>query len=492
MSVIHLVDWTAWNTVTGAVEVWRFTEARDGYRAEGQQWLPHLTAGPVLGQHLCGDKLGTPATVEVGDLTVVTAALPRGAGNARFPDDYLFEGHPVLVRRGTVGQAPSTMVTVVNGICNEVQPGRTKLVGRISGREARYDQPLSPRYTGAGGAQGPADWAGRPMPFGVGSVDGVEGDYLGLVGGLHSWRLAPSVHDVRAGWVGCSPLTEVPGTPTVGQFKADTATGLVQIGGPVASFPYTWDVDYDAPGSRTIAHALQRLALLASGTAIKAGALAALAAVLPAEIGWAWSGEVTIREAMSTLSSMSLAWWMEDAAGLVDMGALVPPTGGSIATFDRRNVARGSVSIQSGWPSQGGLMPAEIRIGHSRCPRIHAGQEVQAAADATRRGYATAEWRQATAVVAGSGAARPAAQPLTMQTALRGAAAAATEATRRAAFGEVRFVSLRVLGDVVPRGSVVTVALDYPGLRTPKLAVVLSCVPRPRGGAADYRLWVAP
>lgn len=491
MSVIHLVDWTVWNNLTGATEVWRFTEARDGYRASGQQWLPCLVAGPVLGQHLCGDQLGTPATVEIGDLTVVTASLPRGSSNARWPDDYTFEGHPVVVRRGQQGQLPSAMTVIINGICNEAQPLKTRLTGRISGREARYDQQLAPRYAGTGGAEGPSDWAGRPMPFGVGLVDGVEGEYLGLVSSLHSWRLAPSVSDVRAGWVGCSALTKVTGTPTTGQFRVDAATGVVSIGGTLAAFPYTWDVDYDAAGSRTVAHALQKLALRAAGTNIKAGVVAALATALPAEIGWAWSGEVTIREAMTALASMCLAWWMEDATGQLDMGALLPPVGGAIATFDQRNIVRGSCQLSSGWPSQGGLVPASVRLAWGQCPKVHGAQEVQGGADATRRAYATSDWRYALANVSGS-AARPAAQPLTMETPLRGSAAASTEAARRAAWGPVTFAALRVLGDVVPRGSVVSVKLDYPGLRTAKLALVLSVVPRPRGGAADYRLWVAP
>lgn len=493
-NIIHLVDWTVWNNLTGTTEVWRFTEARDGYRQGATQWLPNLIAGPVLGQHLCGDSLGSPATLEVGDLSIITTSLPRGPGNARFPDDYSFEGHPVVIRRGTVGTLPASMTIVVNGLCNEVQPQKTRLTGRISGREARYDQPLAPTYAGTGGVEGGADRTGRPLPFGVGSVDGVEGDYLGLVGGLHAWRLAPSLADVRAGWVGCSALTKVTGTPSTGQFSVTAATGLVQVGGAaLAGFPYTWDVDYDPAGARSIAHALQKLALRVPGTSIRPGAVTALAASLPDEIGWCWTGDVTVRQALTDLASRSLCWWLEDAAGLLDMGALAIPAGAvSVAAFDRQTIVRGSARLSSGWPSAGGLIPSRIDLAYGWCPRVHSAQEVQGAADASRRTYATLAWRQAGASLSGPAGARPAAQPLLMETPLRSAAAAATEAARRAAFGPVRFLDLRVLGDVVPRGSIVTVTLDYPGLRSPKKARILSVVPRPRGGAADYRLWVSP
>lgn len=494
MSIIHLVDWTVWNNLTAATETWRFTEARDGYRQGGLQWLPNLTAGPVLGQHLLGDQLGSAATLEVGDLTVLTGNLPAGGGNARFPDDYSFEGHPVLVRRGPQGTAPEAMITVVNGLCNEAQPLKTRIVARISGREARYDRPLAPTYAGTGGVEGPGDRAGRPIPFGVGTVDGVEGDYLGLVNGLHSWRLAASLSDVRAGWVGASALTKVTGTPAIGQFAVNAATGLVQVGGSaLAGFPYTWDVDYDPAGSRSIAHALQKLALRASGTTIKAGAVSALASLLPADIGWMWTGDTSIRQALNDLSARALVWWLEDATGQLDMGSLAVPAGASaVATFDRQTIVRGSARLSSGWPSQGGLAPSRIDLAWGWCPRVHSAQEVQGAADATRRAYASQEWRQTMAALAFAAAARPAAQPLLMETPLRSQGAAVTEAARRAAFGNVLFVDLRALGDVVPRGAIVRVTLDYPGLRSPKLARVLSVVPRPRGGAADYRLWVSP
>lgn len=494
MSIIHLVDWTVWNNLTGTTEVWRFTEARNGYRQGGTQWLPNLVAGPVLGQHLCGDQIGSAATLELGDLSVLTTSLPRGGGNARFPDDYSFEGHPVLIRRGTEGTGPAAMATVVNGLCNEAQPLKTRLVARISGREARYDRTLSTTYAGTGGAEGPADRAGRPVPFGVGMVDGVEGDYLGLVGGLHSWRLAPSLSDVRAGWVGGSALTKVTGTPATGQFAVNAATGLVQVGGSaLAGFPYTWDVDYDAFGSRTVAHALQKLALRAPDTSIRSGSVVALATLLPYDVGWCWSGDVTIRQALTDIASRSLAWWLEDAAGQFDMGSLSVPAGASpVATFDRQTIVRGSARLSSGWPSQGGLAPSRIDLAWGRCPRVHSAQEVQGAADATRRAYAGQEWRQVTAALSFAAGARPAAQPLLMETPLRYAGHAATEAARRAAFGNVLFVDLRALGTVVPRGSIIRVTLDYPGLRSPKLARVLSVVPRPRGGAADYRLWVSP
>lgn len=494
MSIIHLVDWTVWNNLTGTTEVWRFTEARDGYRQGATQWLPNLVAGPVLGQHLCSDVIGSAATVELGDLSVLTGNLPRGGGNARFPDDYSFEGHPVLIRRGLSGTAPAAMATMVNGLCNEAQPLKTRLVARISGREARYDRPLSTTYAGTGGAEGPSDRAGRPVPFGVGLVDGVEGDYLGLVGGLHSWRLAPSLSDVRAGWVGGSALTKVTGTPTTGQFAVTAATGLVQVGGAsLAGFPYTWDVDYDAFGSRTVAHAIQKLAQRAPDTTIRSGSVAALATLLPYDVGWCWSGDVTIRQALTDIASRCLAWWLEDASGQLDMGSLSVPAGASpVATFDRQTIVRGSARLSSGWPSQGGLAPSRIDLAWGRCPRVHSAQEVQGAADATRRAYAGQEWRQVTAALSFAAGARPAAQPLLMETPLRYAGHAATEAARRAAFGNVLFVDLRALGDVVPRGSIVRVTLDYPGLRSPKLARVLSVVPRPRGGAADYRLWVSP
>ncbi|MDZ7711712.1 MAG: hypothetical protein U5L06_00665 [Rhodovibrio sp.] len=338
-------------------------------------------------------------------------------------------GHPSL----------DTARTVFSGAIVNQSFDRRELRLEFGPDDARLRRPIqSGRYAGTGGIEGGSDLKGKPYPVPLGRVYGVQPDYLGVVSGNHSYRVAGGtsvpIKDVPALYDQGVALTKVASSPGASEYSIDTSTGVITLGGTPAG-TITCDVEGYAPGGSldatpagVIQAVLEDFAQLRN-TQIDYQSLTDLAADISDDTGvWVPSQERSSRRVLENYGRR-----MQIVIGftrLKQMSAqLIKAPGKSIrARFDSTNL----LDIER-IPGPAVLDPPPWRISVGYRQNYSVTTDVVSGASEAQRRFMAAEWREESASDVEIQDRHRRSTPRFMQTALVDADAGSREAFRRLA-----------------------------------------------------------
>lgn len=316
-----------------------------------------------------------------------------------------FAGHPVAVkavaRAAGVPQPLDGAQILFRGVTERVTQDLDRVRLGAATLGLQLDSPLEDgSFAGTGGLEGGADLAGKRYPTALGFAAGISPPYLGVVGGLHAYRVAGGdglpIQDVPAFYDKGEALAKVGGAPGSGEYSVDTATGLVQIGGAsAATFP-TCDVEGYAPGGsfkQTTADIIQAVIEdfgQATGIVLDGYALAVMNADQPAIVG-AWYGPdntATRGQAIAEFLRGAMAWGGVDRQGVFDLGVLKAPSGAVRMILDQGNVFE---AVPVPGPAIVNPPPWRVEVGYGFNPSVTS--DVSPAAGDAQRQFMAERWR---------------------------------------------------------------------------------------------------
>lgn len=285
--------------------VLRFASA--GYITAPTDDPPHTPYPPrILGEIAIGqsgaDALGLGGRIALGLAEIELWNADRALDG--LIDAGLADGRAATVRALPVlsaqasdfGSGLGAAAPVFMGVVQRVDPApqqRARLA--ITDLSERLATPLQPvRFDGSGGLEGGESLAGRPKPVCLGDVFNVTPVYVGNIdlgdGSLPTyavhWRAIAAVSAVRIRGVAQASTGSA---PTVGQYKAHLASGVIQLGGQ-ADGAVTVDATGDAAYGSTTAAVIRAL-VQAHGPALGAAQIDSDAfgfadTDLPGAVGW--------------------------------------------------------------------------------------------------------------------------------------------------------------------------------------------------------------
>ncbi|NUB05795.1 hypothetical protein FW320_06345 [Azospirillum sp. Vi22] len=260
MMRVLLIDQYAYHRATGHIHRWHFSDR--GYQTWGSDTPPRVSYLPLIKESVdvrvsvtAWGQIGGKTEVEIGDVVAVNVADVRSVPLfasvydvtadewLRVPlsarpfnvllIDYVIAGQPLLVREVEHDAPLSSAVTLWRGKAEVPKPQRTEIAIPIRDAVLDFDTPiLTERYAGTGGTEGPETLKGTTKERCWGFVPIMTPQYLGIVGGLHLWSVngGHPIEGVPTFWDRAYPLIQVTGSPGAGQYRVDTATGMIWTG----------------------------------------------------------------------------------------------------------------------------------------------------------------------------------------------------------------------------------------------------------------------
>lgn len=215
-------------------------------------------------------------------------------------NNYATDGRLALLKRGTsMGAAYASFTSLFAGAAAGWSVTREAITLKLSDMTWRLNVPLQTTlYGGTGGLDGSANLASLPKPVCLGEVKNITpvlADPTNMIYQVN-WRAVRSIYTVREAGL---PITQVGGTPGLGEWSANNAGGTFQLG-YTPSGQVTCDVQGDSGGvgyDPSIAGLLKKLLKeLGAGLAdsdLDLAAFAQLASDVSGVCGWYQDDTVT-------------------------------------------------------------------------------------------------------------------------------------------------------------------------------------------------------
>ena len=346
---------------------------------------------------------GARAAASYGTLTLRN---DDGALDA-MPDSYAIANRRVVVRRMIRGDYLAHAMTVFNGVGVAWEPGKSTMSVNVRDRTALAELPLLPLYGGGGGKDGPAEWAGRPVPACFGIVRWLPLFFYDTAYGLARVHFR-RIHDVTGLWDkgGAYTFVDDYATETAlkaaslsgGEFATCIAEGIVRAVPSGSDFAgqVTATVLGDAEGGYVDTHAeiAQRILDLAGLSSITdASYFADLAETYPGPAGFAWTDQTTYADAVSSVLGGIGAWWSDDREGSIICGRLqAPPDETDIS------LAKSDIIDLEPTPIPSSVSPAvwRVTVNYQRCRSVTNRNQLLDSADEAIKAFAEREWRTST------------------------------------------------------------------------------------------------
>jgi hypothetical protein len=423
--------------------------------------------------------------------------------------DDAMDGRRLIVRAGEPGTPyPAAWITVLTATMDAPAIEWSRVSIRLRDRLIDLQQPLQATlYAGDNalpdGLEGTEDdRKGQPKPLVYGQVANIAPPIV------NTSRLIYQVNDgavntisavydrgvaLTVGAAYASQAAMEADAPAAGSFRAWLAGGYFRLGSsPTGTL--TADVTQGAAASNQTAAQVMKAVALRAGIAIGdivSADVTALEAANSATVGLWLPNETSALAAMDAVANSVGAWWGFDTLGKLRMARMTLPSGTPAVVLDRDAVQK--LDLQATASGDRNIPPSSIEI---RYARNHTPQDdLAGSVTDERRAWLKEEWRTVTAAGA-SLTVHPLAEPLIMETLLVAAAAAQTEATRRAAlFGNrrdrvvvgIRLDFARLLA--LDLGVVVRIAVPRFGYDAGKLFRVIGIQTDLRRNRAELTLW---
>lgn len=366
---------------------WRGTQATlyvaatDG-RATANDDVPAATAVPGMlaptlnyGQQLFDGadptRLSSPGAGEI--------ALTDPKGRLDYLLDYVWDGAPIILKRGVRGTPYSAWETVgrFNGsaIVGDIDAKRIAL--RDLGWQ--LGGPLHDQYYGGtGGLDGDASTVGRWKPLAMGYVFNAEPALISGAGQIFQGSFASSqaILDLRHGGVSLDFFADYPTFEALrdapipsGNWGSCLAQTLVR---PNVTLQYGIRIDfigdstvaYGHPAPTTRSAIARRIATtygpnrLDNNTQIDVPSFAAVESRHPALCGWHWSTPISKADALNEVLGGILGYWKVKSDGTLSIGYVDTPSRGSIINLPYKANGMGKPAIIATAPPRAGTAMA--------------------------------------------------------------------------------------------------------------------------------------
>jgi len=499
--MIYLVEFDAYNLVTGAVEKQRF--GTHGYVTSPTDTPANTAFDERVKQPGKYERttFSNGTTSGEPDVTFGFIELANAEGSLDYLARCAVDGRTLAIYGlEAVDSAWSTRTLLFAGTMEQVELSWTTVTIRIRDRLFDFKKPLQPTLylgtTTAGGqntAEGNLDdLKDKPKPLLFGAAfnfSPVLANRFDLIYQVTS-RTFNSGIVVRDNGV---PLTFTQNYDTIqalrtatmtgGQYATATALGLFRIGAKPAG-QITVDATEGASGQRSAARNVQRLLEFMGlpTTAYSVADLNALHALNPADIGiWIGAGEAERLEIISQLLDGIGATCVPDRLGVLRFFRIDAPTGNALVEYDSSYILdRGAGIERVVTNDEGRGLPAKkLTLEYGYNYTVQTGTQISnTAATEAAKAFAGEEWR--TVVVKDDAVATAflMAQELTFQSLLVNAADAQAEATRRLNLYKVKRDRYRVplkteYADNINLGDIVSLRLNRFGLNAGKKFLVI-------------------
>lgn len=377
---------------TGLEVVIRLSNTARWTSADGQAWKPALTI-PLRRSVQVFDGVFQDQPQEVGSLE-----FALGAGlSPEMLTSYGWDGRPVKVWKGEVGQDTAAMSVMFQGFAAEASGTKKRVAVTLRGRNLQSPL-LSLSYAGSGLAEGPIDLQNQPKPMLIGVAQNIEPVYVNQALGIFQYHaygnlagqatptclkvydsgseLGTSIGDFAS--YAALAAAVVPG----GRFATCNALGMARHGGEITGV-LTIDAR-GAVGDGKPGNIMKYLASTIGGLVDVTGYSSADMAWLDTQLPncpqdiWVWDQmtiEDLMRELMLTLGGY--IWWTD--AGVLTVG-LVRTGGVASVTLDRLNIADGTRFM----PTQPPIWMRKHSF--ARSWRVHSYSEVRTPKEINPRG----------------------------------------------------------------------------------------------------------
>lgn len=273
--------------------------------------------------------------------------VPGVSGSANIPSSY------------------DTYVVLLDGLAQDWHLDDQVLRIEIRDNAFKLDVPASPNvYSGAGGANGTADMAGKrkPRAFGQLTPDSGSGgnvsppliDPVNLVYQVNDGPVSsiPNVYD--SGYALTGPTTDVATYAALialsipdGSYATAKAVGLFRLGS-LAYGLVTCDCLGDASGTGYVsdtASIARRLISSSQADLVDEGAFLALTALQPAPIGYflGLDENKSVRQALDDLGRGVGAWFGFRRDGVLDCGRFTAPAASAVESYNATDIVDGSL-----------------------------------------------------------------------------------------------------------------------------------------------------
>lgn len=179
---IYLAELKPALSSTGVEQVLRFSSSPDWTRADGQSWLPML-AVPFRRNTQVFDGAFQSQPQDYGQLEF---AVSRGQSILPLVG-MVWDGRPVKIWKGEIGQATSAMTVVFDGTSEAVSGKRSRVTVKLRGPNVSLPV-LTSAYAGTGLAEGPSDLKNTPKPMLLGTAMNLEPQYVNRALGIFQYH----------------------------------------------------------------------------------------------------------------------------------------------------------------------------------------------------------------------------------------------------------------------------------------------------------------
>lgn len=376
-------------------------------------------------------RIGNPSRDEIGETGRKLDAWRN----------YRWQGRRYAVWLLEAGQAFSTRTQIMAGALDEIGTDGADIILPIRDRQADLQQDVQTAlYSGAGGAFGGADLAGRPRPIGLGLVREVPApmsDTSSLWLDAHYGRINQvlSVKDK-----GASLPASLSSPPPSGDHYASLSTGRVQLGaGPDGEVRVSFrgdDGDSGSPYVSTHAEVFRRVAGTYGGIddpdGMDTASFAAAKAANGAEMGiWIAPEPRSVASVLDEIMASFGGWWIFTPLDKLKIGRLEAPTAAYAIdcdlTISAYDIVEGSLKrLQMDVPPWQVIGRYKRYYGPIDRSGLAGGVAEDVKADLSQ------EWRQVAANAAATLTEFPYSRPLVVDLLVDAEADATTEATRLA------------------------------------------------------------
>lgn len=330
-----------------------------------------------LGLHVFSDgRTGGNTKLETGEIT-----LANSDGSFDFLVDYSFDGRPVIIRSGNIGDAyPSGFSTVFTGTVDNVEATWDKIVIRLRDKQFVFSLPvLTTKYVGTNalpaGIEGtPNDIQGKVKPRVYGTVFNVPPVFINT--SLLTYQISdipvvdiPAVYDRGALLIqGTNYTTSAllqASIPAAGGYNTCFAEGMFQLGSSAAG-TITADVVQGATSANRTAAQITKLLVLAAGLSsgeVSSADITALDSANNSVIGIYLDSEETFQEAIDEILNSVGGYSGFDSTGVLRVGVLLTPSGTPVTSLEEYQIFEG---IERKQPRDNGIPVYRVDLSHTK------------------------------------------------------------------------------------------------------------------------------
>lgn len=346
-----------------------------------------------------GSAIGGRSEVTYG---AITLANDDGALDALA--DYDWDGRTVEVRYTAVERPVFADFSIVfSGAAERLVPGDTFSI-ELRDLQVLLDAPYQPlTFAGTGGAEGPAELAGRRKPMTLGVRRHVEP--VQINGGLliFAYGSGPS-GGVLAAYDGGSPLVAgsnyasyaalAAATVAAGSYATCNALSLIRLGDQIGTV-LTIDVEGVKPSGSVLKkfgdlaqYVITNATTLTSGD-FATSTVSAMNTAAPDTLGHWYSGaqDATVRDVLDQLAQTHLAYYLVNATRKIEMGRFAAPKVTADFEFDEDDIFNIA-------PTRGERRLKRQTVRYGKRERLLSSSEVLGTIQGSTRDALLKEWQQ--------------------------------------------------------------------------------------------------